>query len=90
MFCYLIIKFFFKELYPYTFFWDLFVQRNKPLSIQHELNTNVDLIYLGLLHDWCNKGQGMCCPVCGMMHIKEPFLLIDKSGPCSGGSGFSL
>ena len=29
----------------------------------------------------------MCYPVCGMMHIKEPLLLIGKSSPC-GGSGF--
>ena len=27
-------------------------------------------------HHWCNKGRGMCYPVCGMMHIKEPLLLI--------------
>ena len=26
-----------------------------------------------VLHDWCNKGCGMCYPVCGKMHIKEPF-----------------
>ena len=32
---------------------------------------------------------GMYCPVCGMMHIKEPLLLIRKSSPC-GGSGFPL
>ena len=32
-----------------------------------------------VLHDWCNKGSGMCYPVCGMMHIKEPLLLIEKS-----------
>ena len=31
-----------------------------------------------VLHDWCNKGRGMCYPVCGMVHIKEPLLLIDK------------
>ena len=24
------------------------------------------------LHDWRNKGHGMCYPVCGMVHIKEP------------------
>ena len=41
------------------------------------------------LHDWCNKGRGMCYPVCGMMHIKEPLLLIGKSSPY-GGSGFPL
>ena len=34
-----------------------------------------------------NKGRGMCYPVCGMMHIKEPLLLIGKSSLC-GGSGF--
>ena len=40
-----------------------------------------------VLHDWCNKVRGMCYPVCGMVHIKEPLLLIDKSSLC-GGSGF--
>ena len=30
---------------------------------------------------------GMCYPVCGMVHIKEPLLLIDKSSLC-GSSGF--
>ena len=41
------------------------------------------------LHNWCNKGCGMCYPVWGMMHIKEPLLLIGKSRPC-GGSRFPL
>ena len=35
-----------------------------------------------VVHDWCNKGCGMCYPVCGMMHI-------GKSSPC-GGSRFPL
>ena len=39
--------------------------------------------------DWFNKCRGMCYPVCGMVHIKEPLLLIGKSSLC-GGSGFSL
>ena len=39
--------------------------------------------------DWCTKGRGMCYPVCGMVHIKEPLLLIGKSSPCGGG-GFPL
>ena len=47
----------------------------------------VGSILHGVLHDWCNKGRGMCYPVCGMVHIKEPVLLIDKSSLC-GGSGF--
>ena len=46
--------------------------------------TDLPLVLIGIapvLHDWCNKGCGMCHPVCGMMHIKEPLLLIGKSGP---------
>ena len=42
-----------------------------------------------VLHDWCNKGRGICYPVCRMVHIKEPLLLIKKSSPC-GGSRFPL
>ena len=42
-----------------------------------------------VLHAWCNKGCGMCYPVYGMVHIKEPLLLIGNSRPCSG-SGFPL
>ena len=34
-----------------------------------------------------NKDCGMCHPVYGMVHIKEPLLLIDKSSLC-GGSRF--
>ena len=40
-----------------------------------------------VLHDWFNKGRGMYYPICGMMHIKEPLLLIGKSS-LYGGSGF--
>ena len=36
-----------------------------------------------------HKGHGMCYPVCGIVHIKEPLLLIKKSSPC-GSSGFPL
>ena len=42
-----------------------------------------------VLHDRCNKGRSMYHPVCGMMHMKEPLLVIGKSSPC-GGSGFPL
>ena len=42
-----------------------------------------------VLHDWYNKGRGMYYSVCGMMHIKEPLLLIGKSS-LYGGSGFSF
>ena len=40
-----------------------------------------------VLHDLSNKGSGMCYPVYGVVHIKEPLLLIGKSSPC-GSSGF--
>ena len=42
-----------------------------------------------VLHNWCNEGRGMCNSVCGMMHIKEPLLLIGKSSLC-GGSMFAI
>ena len=42
-----------------------------------------------VFHDWCSKGHCICYPVCGMMHIKDPLLLIEKSSHC-GGSGFLL
>ena len=42
-----------------------------------------------MLHDCCNKGRGMYYPIFGMMHIKEPLLVIGKSSLC-GGSGFPL
>ena len=42
------------------------------------------------LHDWCNKGRGMCYHICGMVHIKECMLLMWKTSSCSGGSGLPL
>ena len=45
--------------------------------------------FQAVLHDWYNKGRDMFYPVCGMVHIKEPLLLIGKSSPC-GDSGFPL
>ena len=33
-----------------------------------------------VLHDWCNKGRGMCYPVCGMMHIKERVAIVAAVG----------
>ena len=32
----------------------------------------------------------MCYPVCGIVHMKVPLLLIEKSSLCNGDSGFSL
>ena len=36
-------------------------------------------LFQPLLHDWCNKGHDTSNPVCGMVHIKDPLLLIEKS-----------
>ena len=58
-------------------------------SILHGVDPLSYYSFQPMLHDWCNKGRGMCYPVCGMVHIKEPLLLIGKSSPC-GGSGFPL
>ena len=56
-------------------------------SILHGVDPLSYISFQPVLHDWCIKGRGMCYPVCGMVHIKEPLLLIDKSSLC-GGSGF--
>ena len=56
-------------------------------SILHGVNPLSYFSFQPVLHDWCNKDRCMCYPVCGMVHIKEPLLLIDKSSLC-GGSGF--
>ena len=56
-------------------------------SILHGVDPLSYFSFQPVLHDWCNKGRGVCYPVCGMVHIKEPLLLIDKSSLC-GGSGF--
>ena len=58
-------------------------------SILHGVDPLSYFSYQPVLQDWCNKGRGMYYPVCGMMHIKEPLLLIGKSSLC-GGSGFPL
>ena len=64
----------------------LWVTRNYRLSSPSEINVVIHK-FQPVLHDWCNKGRGMCYLVCGMVHIKEPLLLIGKSSLC-GGSGF--
>ena len=56
-------------------------------SILHGVDPLSYFSFQPVLHDWCNKGHGICYPVCGMVHIKEPVLLIDKSSLC-GGSRF--
>ena len=53
-------------------------------SILHGVDPLSYFSFQPVLHDWCNKGRGMCYPVCGMVHIKEPLLLIDKSSLCGG------
>ena len=56
-------------------------------SILHGVDPLSYFLFQPVLHDWCNNGRGMCNPVCGMVHIKEPLLLIGKSSLC-GSSGF--
>ena len=58
-------------------------------SILHKVDPLSYFSFQPVLHDWCNKGCGMCYPVCGMVHIKEPLLLIGKSS-LYGVSGFPL
>ena len=41
-----------------------------------------------VVHNRCNKHHSVCCPVCEMVHIKDPLLLIGKRSPWSGTVGF--
>ena len=84
-------KHYYNILYD-TVFSSLILCNNISLhdgSILHGVDPLSYFSFQPVLHDWCNKGCGMCYRVCGMVHIKEPLLLIGKSSPC-GGSGFPL
>ena len=59
------------------------------LKLIYFANCYTNFSFQPVLHNWSNKGRGMCYPVYGMVHIKEPLLLIGKSSP-SGSSGFPL
>ena len=58
-------------------------------SILHGVDPLSYFSFQPVVHDLCSKGCGICHPVCGMMHINQPLLLIGKSSPF-GGSGFPL
>ena len=58
-------------------------------SILHGVDPSSYCSFQPVLNDWCNKGRGMCYPVCGIVHIKESLLLIEMSSPC-GGDGITL
>ena len=59
------------------------------MSVLFKILIEINVIILLFTHDWCNKGRCMCYPVFGMVHIKEPLLLMEKSSPC-GSSRFPL
>ena len=54
-------------------------------KMQHQVTTGTGSTSIT---KWCNKGCGMCYPVCGMVHIKEPLLLIDKRVAYVAAAGF--
>ena len=58
-------------------------------SILHGVDPLSYFSFQPVLHVWCSKGCGMCYPVYGIVHIKEPLLLIRKSSPW-GVSRFTL
>ena len=67
----------------------LFITDYGSLLVHNQVTFYWNFSFQPVLHDWCNKGCGMYYPVRGMMHIKEPLLLIGKSSLC-GGSRFPL
>ena len=69
------------------------VRKEGNVLFNDALNTFSELIELFLIStsspQLVKQRYGMCYPVCGMMHIKEPLLLI-RTSPCSCGSRFPL
>ena len=53
----------------YFSFQPVLIKKSIPCSDSSRLTRTI----------WYNKGCGMCYPVCEIMHIKEPLLLIGKS-----------
>ena len=46
------------------------------ILIRFKVRLQTITLFQPVLHDWCNKGYGMCYLVCGMVHIKDTLLLI--------------
>ena len=54
------------------------------------MDTLSDISFRPVLYKWCNKECGKYSPVCGMVHIKDPLMLLSKGNPGSGSSMSSL
>ena len=50
----------------------------------------LDYFTYNKLHNWYNKGCGMCYPIGRMVYVKDPLLLIEKNSQWSGSSRFPL
>ena len=64
-------------------------QRNTPFVSAATRKASFNSFLQPVVHNWSIKCCGMCCPLCGKVHIKDPLLLIGKSSLC-GDSGFPL
>ena len=62
------------------------IRRNPSFMVDPMSYFSFQLVF----HDWRNKGLRMYYLVYGMVHLKDLLLIIGKSSPCSGGSGFSF
>ena len=72
-----------------SIWWSIAPWANVLTTELHLAPHLLDVSFQTVLHNWSIKGCGMFYPVCVMVHIKEPLLLIGKSSPC-GGSRFPL
>ena len=43
------------------------------------MDRRINFSFQSVLHNFCNKSHGVCYPVCGIVHIKEPLLVIKKT-----------
>ena len=49
-----------------------------------------NLSFQEVFHNCYNNGRGMYYPICGLVHIEDPLLLIGKINPQIGCSRFPL
>ena len=63
------------------------IPHDGPIELFHRCIVHTDLVPASSPR-LVNKSRSLCYHVCGMVHIKEPLLLIRKSSPC--GSWFPL
>ena len=68
-----------KHIYIYIYIYIYIWGQDVAQAVEH----SAVKVWILTVHNWSIKGCGVCCPVCGKVHIQDPLLLIGKSSQCS-------